>query len=198
MIIGLTGGIGSGKTTVAQIFRALSIPVFVADEESKIIIDTDLELQDQLRELLGEKLIKSGRIDRPYMASLIFNDNELLEKTNALIHPAVGRAFSEWYAKQNAPYVLREAAILFESGSYKDCAAIIVVSAPEPLRLERVIKRSGETEKQVKSRMARQWSQEEKEALANFIIQNDHQSMLIPQVLKIHENLIPDTNQWGW
>lgn len=195
MIIGLTGGIGSGKTTVAQIFRALSIPVFVADEESKIIIDTDLELQDQLRELLGEKLIKSGRIDRPYMASLIFNDNELLEKTNALIHPAVGRAFSEWYAKQNAPYVLREAAILFESGSYKDCAAIIVVSAPEPLRLERVIKRSGETEKQVKSRMARQWSQEEKEALANFIIQNDHQSMLIPQVLKIHENLIPDTNQ---
>lgn len=195
MIIGLTGGIGSGKTTVAQIFRALSIPVFVADEESKIIIDTDLELQDQLRELLGEKLIKSGRIDRPYMASLIFNDNELLEKTNALIHPAVGRAFSEWYAKQNAPYVLREAAILFESGSYKDCAAIIVVSAPEPLRLERVIKRSGETEKQVKSRMARQWSQEEKEALANFIIQNDHQSMLIPQVLKIHENLIPETNQ---
>lgn len=197
MIVGLTGGIGSGKTTVAQIFQTLGVPVFVADEESKKIIDSDLELQSQLVALLGSDLVKKKKIDRPYMAQLIFNDAHLLQQVNALIHPAVGRAFKRWYQEQDTPYVLREAAILFESGSYQDCKAIIVVSAPEELRLKRVMRRSGETEAQVKNRMSKQWPQEKKETLANFIIRNDHQSMLIPQVLEVHENLIHSANQGG-
>ena len=144
--------------------------------------------------LLGPDLVKNQKIDRPYMAQLIFNDANLLQHVNALIHPAVGRAFNRWHQEQDSPYVLREAAILFESGSYQDCKAIIVVSAPEDLRLKRVITRSGETEAQVKNRMSKQWPQEKKEALANFIIRNDHQSMLIPQVLEVHENLIHSAN----
>ncbi|QNR23999.1 dephospho-CoA kinase [Croceimicrobium hydrocarbonivorans] len=194
MIVGLTGGIGSGKTTVAQIFQQLKVPVFVADEESKRLLDTDADLQAQLVEWLGPELIKEGRVDRAYMASRIFKDEDLLKKVNALIHPAVGRAFQTWYQKQEAPYIIREAAILFESGTHKDCAKIIVVSAPEELRLQRVIKRSGESPEQVKARMAKQWPQEKKEALADYIIHNDHQEMLIPQVLQIHEDLIHIAN----
>lgn len=194
MIVGLTGGIGSGKTTVAQIFQQLQVPVFVADEESKKLLDTDADLQAQLVEWLGPELIKEGRVDRAYMASRIFKDEDLLKKVNALIHPAVGRAFQNWYQKQEAPYIIREAAILFESGTHKDCAKIIVVSAPEELRLQRVIKRSGESPEQVKARMAKQWPQEKKEALADYIIHNDHQEMLIPQVLQIHEDLIHIAN----
>tara|TARA_B100001115_G_scaffold183208_2_gene181386 strand:- start:672 stop:1265 length:594 start_codon:yes stop_codon:yes gene_type:complete len=194
MIVGLTGGIGSGKTTVARIFQQLKVPIFVADEESKKLLDTNSELQEQLVEWLGPELIKEGKLDRAYMASRIFKDEELLKKVNALIHPAVGRAFQSWYQKQKAPYIIREAAILFESGTHKDCAKIIVVSAPEELRLQRVVKRSGESPEQVKARMAKQWPQEKKEALADYIIHNDHQEMLIPQVLQIHEDLIHIAN----
>ncbi|WP_421753347.1 dephospho-CoA kinase [Croceimicrobium sp.] len=194
MIVGLTGGIGSGKTTVAQIFEHLHVPVFVADEESKKLLDRDADLQTQLVDWLGPELIKEGRVDRAYMASRIFKDEELLKKVNALIHPAVGRAFQTWYQKQKAPYIIREAAILFESGTHKDCAKVIVVTAPEELRLQRVMKRSGESQDQVKARMAKQWPQEKKEALADYIIHNDHQEMLIPQVLQIHEDLIHIAN----
>ena len=194
MIVGLTGGIGSGKTTAAQIFQHLGVPVFVADEVSKSLIDEDLELQGALKDLMGEELVKGGKIDRPYMASLIFSDPILLAKVNGLIHPAVAKAFSSWYAVQNSDYVIREAAILFESGSHKDCEAIIVVSAPEQLRIERVKARSGESEAQIRNRMSKQWPQSKKEALADYIIQNDGNAMLIPQVMQIHENLIRRAN----
>jgi dephospho-CoA kinase len=194
MIIGLTGGIGSGKTTVAKIFEHLQIPVFVADEVSKSLLDSDAHLQASLKELLGPELVKQGKVDKAYMANLIFNDVELLKKVNALIHPAVARAFKNWYAQQEADYVIREAAILYESGSHVDCDKVIVVSAPKALRLERVMKRSGETEVQVRQRMSKQWPQSKKEALADYIIHNDHQEMLIPQVLRIHENLVHSAN----
>lgn len=197
MIVGLTGGIGSGKTTVAQIFERLGVPVFIADEVSKSIIDTNTQVQQQLRALLGNEVVKDGRIDRPYMASRIFSDPVLLQKTNAIIHPAVAEAFKAWHSAQSFSYVIREAAILFESGSHKDCDAIVVVTAPEKLRIQRVIKRSGETEAQVKARISKQWPQEKKEALADYLIFNDEKEMLIPQVLKIHENLIGRANAGG-
>lgn len=190
MIVGLTGGIGSGKTTVAGIFAHLGVPIFVADEVSKSLLDSDQDLQAALVNLMGPELVQNSKVNRPYMASRIFKDKDLLQKVNALIHPAVARAFETWYQKQNFPYVLREAAILYESGSYKDCAKVIVVSAPEELRLQRVMQRSGETAEQVQQRMSKQWPQEKKEALADYIIQNDHQQMLIPQVLSIHEDII--------
>lgn len=195
MIVGLTGGIGSGKTTVAQIFKALGVPIFVADEVSKSIIDSDLSLQSELKSLLGNDVVKEGKIDRPYMASLIFNDANLLKEANALIHPAVGSAFQQWYLQQDFPYVLREAAILFESGSHKDCEAIVVVSAPEDLRIARVQKRSGESEAQIRARMSKQWPQKKKEELADYLIFNEQKEMLIPQVIKVHEDLIRRAEQ---
>lgn len=197
MIIGLTGGIGSGKTTVAKIFKFLGVPVFVADEESKRLLDQDQKLQSDLVQLIGKDLVKNAKVDRPYMAQRIFSDQALLEKVNALIHPAVGRAFKSWYAEQKTAYVIREAAILYESGTHVDCEAIIVVSAPEDLRLQRVMQRSGENAEAVRKRMSKQWPQEKKEALADYIIHNDHQHMLIPQVLKLHENLIHTANSGG-
>lgn len=190
MIVGLTGGIGSGKTTVARIFAQLGVPIFVADEVSKSILDSNKALQAELLQLMGPELLQDSKVNRPYMASRIFKDKALLQKVNALIHPAVASAFEAWHQAQSFPYVLREAAILFESGSAKDCAKVIVVSAPEELRLQRVMLRSGETAEQVRQRMSKQWPQEKKEALADYIIQNDHQHMLIPQVLRIHEDLI--------
>lgn len=190
MIVGLTGGIGSGKTTAAQIFKSLGVPLFLADEESKKLIDSDAKLQASLVDLMGSELLTDGKINRPYMASLIFSDAQLLQKVNALIHPAVGDAFKAWYHRQNFSYVIREAAILYESASHQDCDAVIVVSAPEALRLERVKARSGESEEQIRKRMSKQWPAEKKEALADYIIRNDGHEMLIPQVLKIHERLI--------
>lgn len=194
MIIGLTGGIGSGKTTVAAIFSTLGIPVFEADAVSKEIIDNDKELQQKLQQLLGAELVKEGRIDRPLMASLIFNDEDLLHQTNALIHPAVARYFKEWYAKQESSYVIREAAILFESGSYRDCEKVVVVSAPEELRIERVMKRNGVSRSQVLERMARQWPEEQKLARADYVVQNDGSRSIIKQVIAIHEDLIRQSN----
>ncbi|MGB0980196.1 MAG: dephospho-CoA kinase [Croceimicrobium sp.] len=195
MIVGLTGGIGSGKTTAAQIFKSLGVPLFLADEESKKLIDGDAKLQASLVELMGSELLTDGKINRAYMASLIFSDAVLLQKVNALIHPAVGDAFKAWYHRQNFSYVIREAAILYESGSHQDCDAVIVVSAPEQLRLERVKARSGESEEQIRKRMSKQWPAEKKEALADYIIHNDGGEMLIPQVLKIHESLIHTANK---
>lgn len=197
MIVGLTGGIGSGKSTVAEIFGHLGIPVFGADEVAKELLDSSEELQQALKELLGKDLIKDGRVDRAYMARKIFDDEELLQQVNQLIHPRVGEAFHSWYKQQSAPYVIREAAILFESGTDADCTKIIVVTAPEEMRIERVIKRSGLTREEVLARMARQWSQARKNERADYLIFNDHSRSLIKQILVVHEDLKQQANQGG-
>ncbi len=196
MIVGLTGGIGSGKTTVAGIFARLGVPVYEADQASKNIIDADKVLQGKLQNLLGADIVNSqGKIVRDRMASIIFNDEELLKKTNALIHPAVAEDFRSWVAAQDYPYVLKEAAILFESGSYKQCDKIVVVEAPEELRIERVMKRGNVSREQVLERMRNQMPQEQKVALADYVIHNDLQQSVITQVLSVHENLIRQANQ---
>jgi dephospho-CoA kinase len=193
MIVGLTGGIGSGKSTVAAIFQYLKVPVFIADEEAKALIDQE-PIQRPLKALLGADIIKSGAVNRSLMAQKIFGDESLLKAVNNIIHPAVGQRFQAWAKEQDHPYLIREAAILFESGSYRDCEKIIVVTAPEALRLKRVMKRSGEGEEQVKRRMSRQWPEEEKIARADYVITNDHSQSLIYQVLAIHEDLISRAN----
>jgi dephospho-CoA kinase len=194
MIIGLTGGIGSGKSTVANIFQHLGIPVFIADEESKRILDTDPILQNSLRNLLGKELIKDGVIDKVYMAQKIFSDESLLQEVNALLHPLVGIAFKNWALQHSkAPYVMREAAILFESNTFKDCDKIVVVTAPESLRLERVMRRSNLSAEAVKARMNKQWSQEKKDAMADYLVDNSGEKSLIKQVIAIHENIIGRT-----
>lgn len=196
MIVGLTGGIGSGKTTVASVFAHFKVPVYSADEASKKLIDSDADLQKALKELLGEEVVKQGKIDRAYMASLIFSDEGLLQKTNQLIHPAVGRDFKKWMQQQEegSPYVIREAAILFESGSYRDCDKIIVVSAPREMRVERVMQRSHATRAQVLQRMAHQWPEKEKLERADYVVKNDLTESILKQVAAIHEDIVRQTN----
>ncbi len=195
MIVGLTGGIGSGKTTVAKIFAQLKVPIYDADTEAKILLDTDDKLHKALVQLLGNSVENSaGKIDRAKMAELVFAEKKLLTEVNALVHPAVAKHFKSWYKEVSQPYVLREAAILFESGAYKDCDAVITVFAPEELRIERVMQRNGITKAEVQSRISNQWPEEEKLKRADFVLYNDGSKSLIKQVLAIHENLISKAN----
>lgn len=194
MIVGLTGGIGSGKSTVASIFSFLGAPVYEADVHSKKIIDTDKELQAKLVEVLGSDVLKDGRVDRPKMASLIFENKDLLKEVNGLIHPAVAKHFADWTAQQTYPYVIKEAAILFESGSYKQCDRVIVVAAPREMRVERVMKRNGMSREDVLSRMDNQWPEEQKLEKANYIVNNDFTESVIKQVIQIHEDIICQSN----
>lgn len=191
MIVGLTGGIGSGKSTAAQIFGFLSVPVYEADAASKRLIDEDLQLQSELAQLLGQDIVKKERIDRSLMASRIFSDQNLLAQTNALIHPAVARDFERWKVQyETSPYVIREAAILFESGSYHDCSKVIVVSAPAEMRIARVMQRNGISRAEVLERMKNQWSEEEKLSRADYVIYNNLRQSVIKQILAIHEDII--------
>ncbi len=194
MIVGLTGGIGSGKTTVARIFAMIGAPVYEADSASKKLIDSDRNLQGKLQAVLGADIVLDGKIDRPKMASLIFSDENLLQKTNEIIHPAVAEDFQNWHQNQNADYVIREAAILFKSGSYQDCDKIIVVSAPQEMRIKRVMQRGNQTREQVLARMKNQWPEAAKLERADFVVKNDQTESLIKQVLRINENLIGGTN----
>lgn len=198
MIVGLTGGIGSGKSSVAAVFSTLGVPVYEADSASKNLIDTDKHLQQQLAALLGDDILSNGKIKRPVMAGKIFNDEELLKKTNAIIHPAVARDFERWYQiYASVPYVVREAAILFESGSYKDCDKVVVVTAPAAMRIQRVMKRNSVKREDVLRRMDKQWPEEEKISRADYVIYNDLTQSVIKQVLAIHEDIIKHSDQGG-
>ena len=188
--IGLTGGIGSGKTTVAQVFEKLGTPVFYADIEAKKCIQEDAGLIKQLKAIFGNDIYVDRKLQKDRLASIIFNDNSALQTVNRLVHPAVQRVFEEWCAAQNTTYVLKEAAILFESGSDKELDQIICVSAPNDLRKQRVMQRDGITEFQVLDRMSKQWEQSRKIELAHFHILNNEKQLLIPQVLEVHSLLL--------
>ena len=185
-IIGLTGGIGSGKTTVAAIFQSLGIPVFNADSEALALYSEDASLLREVAEMFGKEVLNSdGTLNRRMLASIVFGDDAALNKLNSLVHPRVANRFIQWKNQQRSSIVLRESAILFESGSYSDCDAVIVVSAPEKLRVERVMKRSALTKEEVEARMARQWPQSELQAQADWIIVNDDSELVLPQVMAI-------------
>lgn len=189
MIVGLTGGIGSGKSTVASVFNQLGVPVYEADLWARNLIDRD-DIQSALVELMGEGILSSGVIDRKKMASLIFNDKALLARVNGLIHPAVATHFKNWYREQQSPYVIREAAILFESGSYKDCDKVIVVHAPLEMRIQRVMERNGISREEVMERVNNQWPEEDKLRLADYVVYNDLSRSVIKQSISIHEDII--------
>ena len=171
-IIGLTGGIGSGKSTIAKEFAARGIPVYNSDDEAKKLIATNAQLRQRITETFGENAYINGQYNKAYIAQIVFNDANQLAQLNAIVHPALAVHFREWVQQQNTPYVIKEAAILFESGSYKDCDFIISVVAPEDLRIARVIARDHCTEAQVKSRMAQQWTDAQRIALSNAVIEN--------------------------
>ncbi|MEL1242896.1 dephospho-CoA kinase [Flavobacterium sp. DGU11] len=171
-IIGLTGGIGSGKTTIAQYFIAWGIPVYFADDEAKKILYTP----DTIKEVgnaFGESAFTDGMPDRQKIAGIVFNDPKKLEVLNGIIHPKVRQHFKDWVAaREKEPVVIKETAILFESGSYKDCDAVILVTAPKELRLKRVMQRDNTTEEKVLERMESQWDDERKMPLSTYIIHN--------------------------
>lgn len=188
-VVGLTGGIGSGKTTVAGMFADLGIPVYIADEEAKTLTDTSPEIRAELTALLGAQAYTEQGMDRKYVASKVFHDKDLLAAVNAIIHPRVAVHFQEWLEKQQAPYVIKEAAILFESGSYKSCDLIILVTAPKSIRIERVKARDQISEAEITSRIENQWSDEKKRKLADMTIENIDLSNTQRQVHRIHSML---------
>ena len=187
--IGITGNIGSGKTTVSKVFELLGVPVFYADAAAREVMTNDEELIKGVKNTFGtESYFEDGSLNRKYIAGKVFNDPAELAKLNALVHPATFRAFDSW-AKSftEAPYLMKEAAILFESGSYKLCDYSIIVTAPKEIRMQRVIARDSITITEVESRDARQMPEEEKIKLADFRIKNDDTQLVIPQVLALHQ-----------
>ncbi|HRI60596.1 MAG TPA: dephospho-CoA kinase [Saprospiraceae bacterium] len=191
--VGITGGIGSGKTTVCRIFEALGVPVYYADEWAKWLIANDEAIKKGIIEIFGqEAYTPEGEYNRPYITRIVFENKEKLAALNALVHPAVERHSRAWHVRQSetgAPYTLKEAALMIESGGHQFLDFLIVVTAPEPLRIQRVMQRDGISEAQVRARMMNQLPEAEKLKLADFIVSNDGVQMLIPQVWRIHRAL---------
>lgn len=195
--IGITGGIGSGKSTICKIFKLLDIPVFEADLEAKKLINTNQVIKDGLVKLFGKDIYTlNGVIDRKKLANLIFNNDNHLAKVNKLIHPVVRNEFDVWLKKQSTPYVIHEAAILFESGFYKMMDFSILVTAPEADRIARVSTRDKVSEKEVKERIQKQWTDQQKMELATIEIKNDNKELIIPQILEIDKQLKENGKIW--
>lgn len=195
--IGLTGGIGSGKSTVAGIFKVLGIPVFDADANTKIIMESDATLQTGIRSLFGNDSFIDGRLNRKFIAEIVFRNPEQLEKLNALVHPAAIRAAEAWADKQKSAYVIKEAALFFEAGSAEGMDYIIGVYAPKHIRIKRVMDRDAVSREAVLDRMNKQIQEEIKMRLCDYVILNDDQHLLIPQVLQLHEQFLKEVNDYS-
>ena len=194
-IIGLTGGIGSGKTTIANYFKEMGIPVYIADDGAKKIMQSK-SIIEEIKTMFGNYLFENGVLNRAKLAEIVFNNSEKLNQLNAIIHPAVKNDFQSWLKKnKDHDYVIYEAAILFESGRYKDCDLIITVTATEEIRIERVMKRDKTTREQVLSRIKMQWKDEERISKSNFIIINDNLKNAKEEVVKILKILNIKQNQ---
>lgn len=184
--VGIAGGIGSGKSTICQFFTLLGIPVFEADVEAKRLINTSETIRHKLTAEFGRNIYLPNQvIDRKKLAGLIFNSPSLLTKVNQIVHPEVRNYFFEWCEKQQSPYVVQEAAIMFESGFYKLMDYTVLVTAPESERIARVMKREGSTAESVKARIDKQWKDERKAELANFVINNDNKELVLPQLVEL-------------
>lgn len=195
--VGITGGIGSGKTTVAGIFASLGIPVYNADQRAKYLMTSDRELILSIIELFGkEAYYENGQLNRHHIGDIIFAEPEMRKQLNALVHPAVWQDGERWNElHEDAPYTLKEAALIFESGGHRMLDKIIVVTAPEDLRITRVVRRDGSERAAVKARIAAQMPESEKVKRADYVIVNDGKQLLIPQVLDIHRHLLEEQGQ---
>lgn len=180
--IGLTGGIGAGKSIVAKILATMGFSVFYSDTAGKELLSQNKSVKKQVIELFGPSAYTDGQLNRAYLADKIFSDLHLKNELNKIVHPAVRNYFSEWAIKQDSKLVFNEAAILFETGSYKDFDFNILVTAPEEIRIERIKQRDGSSDKEIQDRMKNQWSDEKKRALTDFEIINDDKQLLIPQI----------------
>ena len=189
-IVGLTGGIGSGKTTVAKAFKALGVPVYIADDEAKKLMQTSKVIKHQLMGLFGKDAYVNGQLNKPFIANIIFHDKDYLEKMNAIVHPQVAKHFKKWLSKQHSPYVIKETAILFENGTYKQCDVLITVTAPKKIKIERLLKRDITTVDKIEAIMKNQWSDAQKIKRSHYVIVNIDIENTYKQVLKIHQQII--------
>lgn len=191
-MVGITGGIGSGKSTVCQIFQILGVPIYSADDRAKWLMANSASLKAEIiREFGSESYLPDGSVNRSFLAEKVFSDPEKVKKINALVHPAVGQDFKNWAGNSKAPYVLKEAALLFESGSAKELDFIINVSSPLKVRVARILMRDPHrSEDQIHHIIDQQLPDEEKNELADFVIKNADNKLLIPQVISIHEKLL--------
>ena len=189
LVLGLTGGIGSGKTTVANIFKEFGVPVYNSDERAKWLMNNDSTLRSKISDLFGDESYLNGELNRKLISSKVFKDSELLKKLNGLVHPVVGKDFEAWESRQTSDIVLKEAAILIESGAYKQVDKLIVIFAPVTVRIKRVLQRDKVTEEEVMHRINNQLSDEDRLKFADYIIKNDGEHLLIPQVKNIIKDL---------
>ena len=190
IVVGLTGGIGSGKTTVGKIFNSLDIPVYDSDSRAKALYVENEALRVQVEQIFGSDIYTKEGIDRKKLAQIVFNDKSKLDQLNGIVHPALKEDFEQWKRGQNSAYVIKEAAILIESGSYKSCDFITVVTANEANRVSRVMKRDQVSADLVKERLNNQLSDEERLKYADFEIKNNGTESLILQTLKIHKEIL--------
>lgn len=188
--VGLTGGIGSGKTFVANIFAHLGVPIYCSDIEAKKLYGTDTHLLRQLRKVFGDVIFSNDTLNKKRLASIVFTDSDALAKLNGLVHPVLKKHFNTWVMEQSSPYVIQEAAILFESGFSKQMDKTIVVAAPEAIRIKRVVERDAASIEEIRKRMQHQLPQEKLISLADYTITADDTTPLLPQVLSIHNRLL--------
>ncbi len=192
--VGLTGGIGSGKSTVAKIFETLNIPVYYADAEAKRIMNEDKELRKSIIRHFGEESYKNDELNRSYLASQVFVDQYKLDLLNSLVHPVTISGAEQWMKKQKSPYVIKEAALLFEAGATENLDYIIGVYAPVAMRIQRVMARDNVTREEVLKRMKNQISDEIKMKLCDFVVVNDEERLVMEQVLLIHQKLLASSH----
>ncbi len=188
--VGITGGIGSGKSVVCQVFETLGIPVFNADNAARHLMETDTALINAIKDALGEDCYSDNTPNREKIASVVFQDNDKLTLLNSIVHPAVLKYGALWMNKQTSPYVVKEAAIFFESGSYTEMDIMIGVYAPKDVRIQRALQRGGITEADVLHRMSKQMDEDEKMKRCDYVIINDGKTALIPQIMHLHQILL--------
>ena len=196
--IGLTGGIGSGKSTVAKVFEILGIPVYKADDEAKRLMATHPDLIQQIKEHFTDEAYQNGQLNKSFLSSVVFNDKKQLELLNSLVHPFTIKDSKAWMQRQKTPFAIKEAALIFESGSQGDYDLIIGVYAPETLRIHRTIQRDKTDKDKVKSRMANQIKEEIKMKLCDEVLINNEQQLLLPQIIALHEKLIASAKNNKW
>lgn len=190
IVVGLTGGIGSGKTTIGKEFESFGIPIYIADDEAKALMNRSKVIKRKLTQLFGKSAYKDGILNRPYLASKIFNDKRLLVKMNAIVHPKVASHFKRWLKKQDSPYIIKEAAIIFENNMQNQYDFIITVVADKDLRIERVKHRDNASEDKIKAIMENQLTDDEKIVKSDFVIENNDLDIAKKQAAEIHESIL--------
>jgi len=190
-IIGLTGGIGSGKTIVSKVFENLGIAVYNSDIEAKLLMNNDSDIINKFKMIFGFEIYDNdNRLNKKKLADLIFNDKNKLKTVNSIVHPAVKKHFTNWVQMQKSPYVIKETAILFESGIFKDVDKIITVTAPLELRINRLVIRDNSVKKNILERINNQLNEDYKIKNSDAVIYNDNKQLIVPQILRIHQKIL--------